>query len=70
MDELTWELKTATWRTSTHSGPDGGECVEVADLADGHRAVRHSKHPTGPALIFTPSEWHAFIKGVKDGEFG
>ncbi|HUR09562.1 MAG TPA: DUF397 domain-containing protein [Nonomuraea sp.] len=69
MDELTRELDTATWRKSTRSGPDGGNCVEVAELSRGHRGVRDSKNPTGPALIFTPGEWNAFIGGVKDGEF-
>ncbi|MEU4235660.1 DUF397 domain-containing protein [Nonomuraea sp. NPDC026600] len=69
MDELTQELSTATWRKSTRSGSDGGNCVEVAELSGGHRGVRDSKNPTGPALIFTPGEWDAFIGGVKDGEF-
>ncbi|MEU7740493.1 DUF397 domain-containing protein [Nonomuraea sp. NPDC049158] len=69
MDELTRELDTATWRKSTRSGPDGGNCVEVAELSGGRRGVRDSKNPSGPALIFTPGEWSAFISGVKDGEF-
>ncbi|WP_327102498.1 DUF397 domain-containing protein [Nonomuraea glycinis] len=70
MDHLTRELETATWRKSTRSGPDGGNCVEVAELSGGRRGVRDSKNPTGPALVFTPGEWDAFIGGVKDGEFG
>ncbi|MET8001156.1 DUF397 domain-containing protein [Nonomuraea glycinis] len=70
MDHLTRELETATWRKSTRSGPDGGNCVEVAELSGGRRGVRDSKNPTGPALVFTPGEWDAFIAGVKDGEFG
>ncbi|MFD8527285.1 DUF397 domain-containing protein [Streptosporangium canum] len=69
MDELTQELNTVAWRKSTRSGPDGGNCVEVAELSGGRRGVRDSKNPTGPALIFTPGEWDAFIGGVKDGEF-
>jgi hypothetical protein len=69
MDELTRELETATWRKSTQSGSDGGNCVEVAELSGGHRGVRDSKNPTGPALIFTAGEWDAFIRGVKNGEF-
>jgi len=69
MDELTRELGTATWRKSARSGPDGGNCVEVAELTGGYRGVRDSKNPTGPALIFTANEWSAFIGGVKDGEF-
>ncbi|MEV4108627.1 DUF397 domain-containing protein [Nonomuraea sp. NPDC049695] len=69
MDELTRELDTATWRKSTRSGPDGGNCVEVAELSLGRRGVRDSKNPAGPVLIFTLSEWNAFIGGVKDGQF-
>ncbi|MFG3440014.1 DUF397 domain-containing protein [Nonomuraea sp. NPDC047897] len=57
------------WRKSTRSGPDGGNCVEVAELSGGRRGVRDSKNPTGPALIFTSSEWDAFIDGAKNGEF-
>ena len=32
-------------------------------------AVRDSKDPSGPALIFTPGEWTAFTAGAKDCEF-
>jgi hypothetical protein len=32
-------------------------------------AVRHSRHPDGPVIIYTRTEWEAFIEGVKDGEF-
>jgi hypothetical protein len=32
-------------------------------------AVRDSKDPTGPMLLFTPLEWRAFLAGVRDGEF-
>jgi len=56
-----------TWRQSTRSGVSGN-CVEVATLNDAV-AVRDSKHPTGPVLLFTPAEWQAFICGVKEGEF-
>lgn len=69
MDELIQELNTATWRKSPLSGPDGGDCVEVAELSGGHRGVRDSKNPTGPALVFTSAAWSAFVLGVKNGEF-
>ena len=65
------DLARANWRKSTRSG-NGGNCVEVATNlveTDGVVLVRHSKNPTGPALIFTPAEWEAFIGGVEDGEF-
>lgn len=57
------------WRKSSFSGDNQGECVEVADLADGGRLVRDSKNQTGPRLAFTASEWDAFVKGVQAGEF-
>lgn len=59
-----------TWRKSTRSGPTGGNCVEFARLADGSVALRNSRFPAGPALVFTSAEWDAFVGGTKDGEFG
>ena len=44
-------------------------CVEVAGLPDGQIGLRHSKDPEGPVLRFTPGEWHAFLGGVRNGEF-
>ena len=67
--ELT-EVTGARWVKSRRSGPTGGNCVEVAFLAGGQVAVRTSRHPVGPALVFTPQEWDAFVGGAKDGEFG
>lgn len=52
---------------SSFSHIDG--CVEVGLLADGQVAVRDTKDRTGPALVFTPAEWTAFVKGVRAGEF-
>jgi hypothetical protein len=62
------DLERAVWRKSTRSGPWTDNCVEVA-FVDGAIAVRDSKNPTGPVLLFTPSEWDAFVEGAKDGEF-
>ncbi|MGH3931181.1 MAG: DUF397 domain-containing protein [Pseudonocardiaceae bacterium] len=62
------DLSSARWRKSSHSNADY-ECVEVADLASEHRAVRDSKHPTGPALLVPPAEWAAFTTGIQHGEF-
>lgn len=53
---------------STFSGQQDN-CVEIAPLADGGKAVRDSKDQTGPMLSFTPGEWHAFVWGVEAGEF-
>ncbi|MBB2912142.1 hypothetical protein FHS43_003422 [Streptosporangium becharense] len=70
MDELTQEITSTTWRRSTLSGPDGGNCVEVASLSRGRRGVRDSKDPDGPVLVFGSGEWSAFLTAVKDGAFG
>jgi len=64
------ELAGVLWEKSSHSGPTGGNCVEVARLDDGLVAVRNSRHPSGPALVFTGPEWAAFVLGARDGEFG
>jgi hypothetical protein len=57
------------WIKSSYSGPTGGNCVEVAFLPDGDVAVRNSRQPDGPALVFTRTEWEAFLGGAHDGEF-
>jgi hypothetical protein len=62
------ELAHAQWRKSVRSS-GGNNCVEVAFLSGGRVAVRDSKLPSGPNLLFTPGEWDAFIGGAKDGEF-
>jgi Domain of unknown function (DUF397) len=59
---------TPRWRKSTVSNPSGN-CVELAELDGGEIAVRNSRHPTGPTLIYTRAEISAFILGVRGGEF-
>jgi hypothetical protein len=61
-------LTDADWRKSSLSG-NLGNCVEVAMLGSGEVAVRNSRHPAGPALVFTPAEWSAFLGGVHREEF-
>ncbi|MEU7831054.1 DUF397 domain-containing protein [Nonomuraea sp. NPDC049129] len=61
------DLSRAQWRTSSFSGSNG-QCVQVTFVPD-HVAVRDSKDPQGPALIFTLDEWAAFLAGARDGEF-
>lgn len=57
------------WRKAKASNSQGN-CVEVADLPNGYRAVRDSKlGDKSPTLIFRPAEWDAFILGAKAGEF-
>ena len=61
------DLNSAHWFKSTASQSDQG-CVEVAFLV-GHVALRDSKDPNGPALLFTDHEWSCFLDGTTKGEF-
>lgn len=60
--------ETRHWRKSSASNPTGN-CVELAELPDGGIAVRNSRHPAGPTLVYTRAEIAAFIRGVRAGEF-
>ncbi|SEN74926.1 DUF397 domain-containing protein [Actinacidiphila rubida] len=61
-------LTGVRWVKSGRSN-QSGNCVEVAALPDGSVAVRNSRHPDGPALIYTRAEITAFVEGAKDGDF-
>jgi hypothetical protein len=63
-----YRLGGVAWRKSQASNPNG-DCVELAHLQTGSIAVRNSRDPRGPALIYTQAEIAAFIRGAKDGEF-
>jgi Domain of unknown function (DUF397) len=65
----THDLRRAQWRTSTHSA-NGSTCVQVACNLPGIVAVRDSKDPDGPALVFTPAEWRAFTALLQHGHPG
>ncbi|MER6915109.1 DUF397 domain-containing protein [Streptomyces sp. NPDC000594] len=62
------ELTTAAWTKSSHSNATGN-CVELAKLPDGSIALRNSRDPQGPALIYTPDEIAAFVAGARSGDF-
>jgi Domain of unknown function (DUF397) len=62
------ELPGARWRKSARSSAQGN-CVELARLSGAGVAIRNSRHPEGPALVFTDAELDAFLAGVKDGDF-
>jgi hypothetical protein len=57
------------WRKSRRSNASGN-CVEVARLPQGAGvAIRNSRNPEGPALVFTRDEIAAFVAGVREGDF-
>ncbi|MGH3239570.1 MAG: DUF397 domain-containing protein [Spirillospora sp.] len=60
------DLLNAVWRTSSRSGGQGTQCVEVAGVGE-VVAARDSKDPSGPVLGFTPSAWGVFLDEVKSG---
>lgn len=55
------------WRKSTYSNGGGGACVEVAHTPR-VVAVRDSKNPTGPALVFAPATFAALVSAIKAGK--
>ncbi|MFI6284707.1 DUF397 domain-containing protein [Streptomyces sp. NPDC051018] len=57
-----------TWIKSSHSNATGN-CVEMAGLPDGSVAIRNSRDPHGPALIYTRDEMAAFVAGARSGDF-
>jgi Domain of unknown function (DUF397) len=58
------DLSGAEWLSSTQGVGD----VQIA-FVEGYIAMRDGRNPDGPALIFTPGEWRAFVLGARDGEF-
>ncbi|MFJ1707759.1 DUF397 domain-containing protein [Kitasatospora sp. NPDC088346] len=62
------DLTGAEWLSSSQgAAPETGE-VQIA-FVEGYIAMRDSRDPDGPALVFTPAEWRAFVLGARDGEF-
>jgi hypothetical protein len=65
---LTGDLPPVAWQKSSRSNPSGN-CVELAMLPGGEIAMRNSRDPDGPALIYTSAEIAAFVQGAKEGDF-
>ena len=62
-------LPGLVWHKSGRSNPSGN-CVELAELPDrAGIAIRNSRDPDGPMLIYTFQEIAAFIDGARDGDF-
>lgn len=67
------DLETAQWQRAEPEGLTIPDAIELAHVPhhDGqvYTALRSSADPDGTVLVFTPSEWDAFVAGVRDGEF-
>jgi hypothetical protein len=59
-------LATLRWRKATRSNPTGS-CLELAELPGGKVALRNSRHPAGPALVFTRAAIAALLNAAKSG---
>ncbi|MCK1797469.1 DUF397 domain-containing protein [Streptomyces sp. XM4193] len=59
------DLKAVSWRKSSYSNSDGGECVEVSDDFAAVVPVRDSKVSDGPVLVFPASGWACFVTSLK-----
>jgi Domain of unknown function (DUF397) len=62
------DLSGVSWRKSSCSSSNGGNCVEVARSMPSVVAVRDSKDPDGPVLAFGSDAWRAFTARIKAGE--
>jgi Domain of unknown function (DUF397) len=68
MNETT-DLSHAKWFKSSFSNGQGGNCVEAAINPPGSgMAVRDSKHPASPVLLFSANKWRAFTERIKLSE--
>ncbi|MFI0424970.1 DUF397 domain-containing protein [Spongiactinospora gelatinilytica] len=63
------ECGALSWRKSSYSGANNSDCVEVATLPGGGRAIRDSKDVRGAVLRFSAAEWAWFVGNIKTGEF-
>ena len=64
------DLSAVSWRKSSYSNSDGGECVEVSDDFVAVVPVRDSKNPNGPAVTFGAHGWSSFVSAVESGALG
>jgi Domain of unknown function (DUF397) len=64
---MTPEFTGAHWFKSSASSVTG--CVEIAHLPGGLVGLRDSKDISKAPHVFNRREWHAFLTGVRNGEF-
>ncbi|MGW7022385.1 DUF397 domain-containing protein [Streptomyces decoyicus] len=61
------DVSALSWRKSSYSNQDGGNCIEVSDDFPALVPVRDSKDPHRPALLFDATAWSSFVTAVKGG---
>ncbi|WP_406135371.1 DUF397 domain-containing protein [Streptomyces sp. NBC_01089] len=61
------DLTAVTWRKSSYSNQDGGQCLEVSDDFAAVVPVRDSKRPDGPVVTFAADHWSSFVSALRDG---
>ena len=61
------EIAGLSWVKAQFSSINGA-CIEIASTP-GKIAIRDSKDPGGPILVYTPLEFRAFLDGARNGEF-
>jgi hypothetical protein len=52
------------WIKSSYSGGQSTNCVEIAALPNGGRAVRDSKDPGGAVLLLSADQWAGLRKSL------
>ncbi len=57
-------MNNLTWVKSSYSGSTSANCVEIAALPTGDRAVRDSKDPDGSVLVLTATQWSTLAKSL------
>ncbi|MGH3253138.1 MAG: DUF397 domain-containing protein [Trebonia sp.] len=62
------DYSVTTWRTSTYSGSNGGNCVEVGRAGPAAVMVRDTKDQAGAALTFAPDAWRRFAARIRDAD--
>jgi Domain of unknown function (DUF397) len=58
-------MTTATWRTSSYSGNNGGACVEAGVARPGRVLVRDTKDRAGTVLSVPADAWRRFTSALK-----
>lgn len=64
------DLSRANWHTSSYSGGNGGQCVEVARNLPRVVVVRDSKARQEGTLIFSRAAWAGFTTSLKEDPHG